>query len=401
MKILHTSDWHLGHRLLEQSQYEEQFRFLNWLKEHISDNQIDILLVAGDIFDTGVPSTQSQKLYYDFLINLNKTNCKHIIIIGGNHDAPGTIDAPKELLNALSIRVLGKVADKIEDEVFELSVNDQKIILAPVPYLRDQDIRRAVAGESFEQIGDRYKKALINHYAEVAEYCKSIKKENTPVIAMGHLFVKGGSTSDSEQTIYVGNLGDIGVMDFPDIFDYVALGHLHRPQKVGKLDHIRYSGSPYKLSFSETGYSKKIVTIETEREKIKDIKEVDTPDFRAIRRIGGTIEECITQLKSVDKEHHNLTPWVEVVLDNHSNTAIGCAEIDKAAEELNLKVLKVTLKNEGKIAGQEKFESTKHIREYSPTEVFKMMCKERKNDLEVNPEIMDAFNEVLQIVTES
>jgi len=401
MKILHTSDWHLGHRLRDQSQYEEQFNFLNWLEGYINDNQIDILLVAGDIFDTGIPSAQSQKLYYDFLINLKKTNCKHIIITGGNHDAPGTINAPKELLNALSIHVAGKVADKIEDEVLELSVNGQKIIIAAVPYLRDQDIRRAVAGESFEQIGDRYKAALINHYAEIAEYCKTIKKKNTPIIAMGHLFAVGGSTSKSEQTIYVGNLGDIRAKDFPAIFDYVALGHLHRPQKVGKLDHIRYSGSPYMLSFSETGYSKKIIIIETEKEQIKDIKEVDAPNFREIRRIGGTIEECITQLKSVDKEHHNLPPWVEVVLDNHSNTAIGRAEIDKAAEELNLKVLKVTLKNEGKIAGQEKFESTKHIREYSPTEIFKMMCEEKEYDLEVNPEIMDAFNEVLQIARES
>ncbi len=401
MKILHTSDWHLGHRLRDQSQYEEQFNFLNWLEGYINDNQIDILLVAGDIFDTGIPSAQSQKLYYDFLINLKKTNCKHIIITGGNHDAPGTINAPKELLNALSIHVAGKVADKIEDEVLELSVNGQEIIIAAVPYLRDQDIRRAVAGESFEQIGDRYKAALINHYAEIAEYCKTIKKKNTPIIAMGHLFAVGGSTSKSEQTIYVGNLGDIRAKDFPAIFDYVALGHLHRPQKVGKLDHIRYSGSPYMLSFSETGYSKKIIIIETEKEQIKDIKEVDAPNSREIRRVSGTIEECITQLKSVDKEHHDLTPWAEVVLDNHSNTAIGRAEIDKAAENLGLEVLKVTLKNEGKIAGHEKFENTKDIKELSPTEVFKMMCKEKKYDIEGNPEIMDAFNEVLQIVKES
>ena len=398
MKILHTSDWHLGHRLHEQSQFEEQLLFLNWLNGYISSNYIDILLVSGDVFDTGVPSTQSQKMYYDFLVTLTKTNCKRIIIIGGNHDAPGTINAPKELLKALSIHVVGKATGNIKDEIFDISVNTEEVIIAAVPYLRDQDIRRAVAGESFEQIGDRYKTALKIHYNQVAEYCKTIKKENIPIIAMGHLFALGGFTSDSEQSIYIGNLGDIGANDFPAIFDYVALGHLHRPQKVGDNDFIRYSGSPNKLSFSEIGHDKKIVTIETETGEITNIKEIILPEFREILRVSGTIDECIAGLKSIDAAKHGLTPWVEVVLDNQSNTKIGYVEINKSAENLDLEVLKVTLKNERKIAGLEKLiNNSKHIKELSPIEVFKMKCKEQNFDLEDNPEIFDAFNEVLQI----
>ena len=402
MKILHTSDWHLGHRLHEQSQFEEQLKFLSWLEDYIDNNHIDILLVSGDVFDTGVPSTQSQKMYYDFLVNLKKTNCKHIIITGGNHDAPGTINAPRELLNALSIHVIGKATDNIKDEVFELSINNEKIIIAAVPYLRDQDIRRAVAGESFEQIGDRYKAALKNHYNQLAEYCKTIKKENTPIIAMGHLFAIGGFTSESEQSIYVGNLDYIGAEDFPDIFDYVALGHLHRPQKVGNKDHIRYSGSPIMLSFSEIGHEKKIVEIETENQKIANIKEVSLPGFREILRINGTVKECISRLKSIDTDNHDLTPWVEVVLDNQSNSTIAYVEINKAAENLDLEVLKVTLKNERKIAGLEQLiDNSKHIKELSPIEVFKMKCKEQNFDLENNPEIFDAFSEALQMAVGS
>ena len=398
MKILHTSDWHLGHRLHEYSQFEEQLLFLNWLNGYISNNYIDILLVSGDVFDTGVPSTQSQKMYYDFLIALTKTNCKHIIITGGNHDAPGTINAPKELLNALSIHVVGKATDNIEDEIFDISSNNEEVIIAATPYLRDQDIRRAVAGESFDQIGNRYKTALKNHYNEVADYCKSIKKENVPIIAMGHLFALGGFTSESEQSIYIGNLGDIGANDFPGIFDYVALGHLHRPQKVGGNNHIRYSGSPIKLSFSEIGYDKKIVEIEIETGEISNIKEVAIPEFREMLRVSGTIDECIAGLKKTDAANHSLTPWVEVVLDNQSNTTTGYVEINKVAENLDLEVLKVTLKNERKIAGLEKLiNNSKHIKELSPIEDFKMKCKEQNFDLDTNPEIFDAFNEVLQI----
>lgn len=401
MKLLHTSDWHLGHRLLEQSQFEEQSLFLNWLEDCINEQNIDVLLVSGDVFDTGVPATQSQKLYYDFLVNLTRTNCQHIIITGGNHDGPGTINAPKELLQALSIHVVGKATDNVEDEVFVLSVNNEKVIIAAVPYLRDQDIRRAISGESFEQLGDRYKTALVNHYNEVANYCVSIKEEHTPVIAMGHLFAIGGSTSDSEQTIYVGNLGDIGAADFPELFDYVALGHLHRAQKIGNHNHIRYSGSPNTLSFSEIGNIKKVIVVETNNGKIKEISEVAIPIFREIRRISGTVEACIAQLKLLDQEIHALTPWVEVVLDNTSNTSIGYAEINKAAENLNLQVLKVTFKNERKMAGLEKLiENARHVKELSPVEVFLLKCKEQDFDITGSPEIMDAFHEVLELAKE-
>lgn len=401
MKILHTSDWHLGHRLHEQSQYEEQRKFLIWLQQCIDEHGIDILLIAGDIFDTGAPSAQSLKMYYDFLVELKQTACTHIVITGGNHDAPGTINAPKELLHALSIHVVGKATEEVKDEVFELTVKDENILVAAVPYLRDQDIRRAVAGESFEQIGDRYKHALVDHYTRVAEYCQSIKKADTPVIAMGHLFALGGSTSDSEQTIYVGNLGDIGAEDFPELFDYVALGHLHRAQLVGKRDHIRYSGTPYALSFSEVGQQKKVLVIQTKADNVTDIQDVEVPDFRVLFRVSGTLEQCTGELYEIDKQEHKLTPWVEVVLDNQSNTSIGFSEVNKAAELLDLEVLKVSLKTVRKTEGLEQLMAqTKDLKTLSPIEIFKMKCKEQDFDLDAHQEILDAFNEVLQIANE-
>ncbi len=401
MKILHTSDWHLGHRLHEQSQYDEQLMFLNWLEELIQSQKIDVLLISGDVFDTGVPSNQSLKLYYDFLINLKKTNCEHIVITGGNHDAPGTLNAPKELLETLSIHVVGKAAEHIQEEVFNLNVKDEHVIIAAVPYLRDQDIRRAVAGESFEQLDDRYKSALKNHFNEIAEYCQTIKAQNSSIIAMGHLFAIGGTTSESEQTIYVGNLGNIRASDFPPIFDYVALGHLHRPQIIDGNQHIRYSGSPYILSFSEVGQTKKMILLETKNGEINSMEELSIPNFRNIQRISGNLEECIAQLNALDTEKHELTQWVEVVLDNSSNAGIGYSDIQKACENLDLEVLKVSLKNERNIAGLERLlENTQHIKELSPVEVFKLKCKEQNFDVDSNPEIMDAFYELLHIVQE-
>ena len=398
MKILHTSDWHLGHRLYEQSQNDEQLAFLTWLKQCIIDQHIDILLVSGDIYDTGVPSTQSQKLYYDFLVGLQSTCCKHIIITGGNHDAPGTINAPKALLEALSIKVVGRATEHPSDEVFKLQVNNEEIIVAAVPYLRDQDIRRAVSGESFDQIENRYKQALTNHYNTVGAYCETIKTEQTPVIAMGHLFAIGGSVSDSELDIYVGNLGHIGANDFPLIFDYIALGHLHKPQRVGQKEHIRYSGSPNILSFSEVGYKKQVLCIETAGNSVSSISPIEIPTFRDIIKLKGTYTHCLTQLGSITSTTP-LTPWIEITLDEPLMTRIQLDELHEKAKQLELDVLKITLKEEGPTKGLEQLLSeSKKVKELSPLEVFKLKCKEQEFNLEEHQGVLDAFNEALQIV---
>lgn len=399
MKILHTSDWHLGHRLLEQSQQEEQSLFLDWLLEYIGINGIDILLVSGDIFDVGVPSAQAQKLYYDFLVRLHNTSCKEVIITGGNHDAPSTLNAPKELLNAFSIRVVGKATDNLGEEILKLSANGDDIIVAAIPYLRDQDIRRAIASESAEEINNRYKTALINHFAEVAAYCEAMKTSNIPVIAMGHLFAIGGKTSESEQSIYVGNLGDIGASDFPAVFDYVALGHLHRAQMVGGKNQIRYSGSPYMLSFSEVGQDKNVVEIET-GESLK-IKEVIVPVFRKILQIEGSVESCKAKLEILNAENHVLTPWVEVILNNEKEATTGYKEINDFATNIQPEVLKITVKDERKYdMFKSLVDNAQHIKTFTPLDVFKLKCEEMNVDLDEKPEMLDAFNEILQLVTE-
>lgn len=397
MKILHTADWHLGHRLHEQSQVEEQTLFLSWIENYIIDQKIDVLLISGDIFDTGAPSNQSLEMYYSFLVRLNNTTCKSIIITGGNHDSPGTLNAPKHILNALSIKVVGKATENIEDEVFEIEVNGEKVIICAVPYLRDGDIRRAVAGESFEDLSDKYKAALINHYQASAEQCELINTSKAPVIAMGHLFATGGSVSDSEQNIYVGTLGHIGAEDFQIYFDYIALGHLHRPQIIGGNDKVRYSGSPHILSFSEIKYDKKVIVLTIEDNKISDIKDDVVPRFREFYKLEGTIAACIAAFPDVISNPYGLTPWVEIVLNEENN--INTEDLKIAAEAYSFEILKTALKTQRRIKGiEELLEETKSIKELLPIEVFKLKCKEIGYDLESRPEIEDAFNEIFQSV---
>jgi len=397
MKILHTADWHLGHRLHEQTQVEEQTLFLKWIHEYIENEKIDVLLISGDIFDTNAPSNQSLEMYYNFLIKLKSTSCQSIIITGGNHDSPGTLNAPKHILNALSIEVVGKSTEDIEDEVFEIDINGEKVIVGAVPYLRDGDIRKAIAGESFEELTDKYKQALINHYNQSAEQCQLINTSNAPVIAMGHLFATGGSVSESEQNIYVGSLGHIGAGDFPTYFDYIALGHLHRPQIIGGNENVRYSGSPNILSFSEIKYDKKIVVLTIENNEISAINDVLVPRFRNFYKIEGTVQECIEQYPNLISNEYALIPWAEIALTEEHN--INTDELKKAAEPFPFEILKTALKNQRRLRGiEELLEETKSIKELLPTEVFKLKCKEIGYDLEDNPAIEDAFNEILQSV---
>tara|TARA_B110000240_G_scaffold107685_1_gene121230 strand:- start:915 stop:2117 length:1203 start_codon:yes stop_codon:yes gene_type:complete len=397
MKILHTADWHLGHRLHENSQLEEQTLFLKWIENYINDEKIDVLLISGDIFDSASPSNQSMKMYYNFLMKLKGTACKSVIITGGNHDSAGILNAPKELLEALSIKVVGKATENIKDEVFEIDINNEKVIIAAVPYLRDGDIRRAVAGESFENLTDKYKTALINHYQAAAEQCKSINTNNAPVIAMGHLFAVGGTISDSEQNIYVGTLGHIGAADFPMYFDYIALGHLHRPQVIGGNEKVRYSGSPNILSFSEVNYDKKVLVLTVEDNEITNVKDAVVPCYRNFYRITGNMTECMEQFPNLISNSYELTPWVEIMLkENHS---INTDALKKEAEKYSFEILKIALKKQQTNIGiEELLKNTKSIKELLPRDVFKLKCKEMGVNLDEKSQVLDAFNEILQAV---
>ena len=179
MKLLHTSDWHIGRTLYGRKRYEEFEAFLAWLAEMIQRNEIDVLLVAGDIFDTSAPSNRAQELYYRFLWKVAPSSCRHVIIVAGNHDSPSFLNAPKALLRALDVHVIGSPSESLEDEVLVLR-NEQdvpELIVCAVPYLRDKDIRVAEAGESVEDKERNLLVGIRNHYAAIAALAERKRME--------------------------------------------------------------------------------------------------------------------------------------------------------------------------------------------------------------------------------
>lgn len=273
LTILHTSDWHLGRRLYGRMRYEEFEAFLSWLQETISAQKVDVLIVAGDIFDTMTPSNRAQALYYEFLGKVSKLCCEHIVIVAGNHDSPTFLDAPSKVLKFLNVHVIGTACDDLNDEVLVLDAIDgtPHCIIAAVPYLRDRDVRGSHAGESADSKDTNVIKGIRAHYDEVAsiakarqEHLSDAHQRHIPIIATGHLFAAGSKTTEDDgvRDLYVGSLGQISADMFDDGFDYVALGHLHVPQRVGGCEHIRYSGSPIAMGFGEAKQQKQVLLVE-------------------------------------------------------------------------------------------------------------------------------------------
>ncbi|MCE2694416.1 MAG: exonuclease SbcCD subunit D C-terminal domain-containing protein [Verrucomicrobiaceae bacterium] len=253
MRILHTADWHLGARLVERDRLPEHAAFLDWLIDTLRAEKIDALLVSGDVFDAANPPQDAVALYFDFLKRLADLKTVKAVITGGNHVSASHRNAPRELLKRFDVHVFGHAG---ENNVVDLG----GAVVAAVPFLRERDLRQATAGETITAVHEQVRAAIRAHYATQLAACRDLAQGRL-VIAMGHLTVLGATTSDSERDIHIGNLGAVGA-DLFNGFDYTALGHLHRPQKVAGIETIRYSGSPVALSFSEAADAKSVVILD-------------------------------------------------------------------------------------------------------------------------------------------
>jgi exonuclease SbcD len=316
MIVLHTSDWHLGKRLHKMDLKQDHKFFFDWLIQIIAEKEVELLIVAGDIFDTAYPSQESLELYYHFLSRLIQLECK-VIVTGGNHDSPSTLNAPSEILKHLDIQVVGGNEPDLNKQLIPLyNVNREvQLVVAAVPFLRDQDLRLEGPEDTIEQRIEQVRNAIIQHYRSLAELSARLYP-GKPAIAMGHLFASGVTTSESEREIQVGNLAAIDVADLPDYFRYYAFGHIHKAQWIGEHDYIRYCGSPIALSFTEADYSREVLLLDTEKpftykQQVSYVPQaISIPVFRKLARLKGTFQELEEQLQTL--EISQLPSFVEI-----------------------------------------------------------------------------------------
>ncbi|MNV12392.1 Nuclease SbcCD subunit D [compost metagenome] len=345
MRVLHTSDWHIGRTLYGRKRYEEFEAFLTWLAETIQQNEIDALLVAGDVFDTSAPSNRAQALYYRFLCRVAASSCRHVVVVAGNHDSPSFLNAPKELLKALDVHVVGSSTESLEDEVLVLR-NEQdapELIVCAVPYLRDRDIRVAEAGESVEDKERKLIDGIRTHYAAVAALAEQKREElgvDIPIVGTGHLFTAGGQTVDGDgvRELYVGTLAHVTAGIFPANFDYLALGHLHVPQKVNGSETIRYSGSPLPMGFGEAKQQKSVCQVEFHSTSAS-VQLVDVPMFQKLERVKGDwdgISSRILELSATDSQG-----WLEVIYDGIEVIGDLRERLEEAISGTQMEILRI------------------------------------------------------------
>ena len=321
MRILHSSDWHIGRYLYERKRYEEFEAFFEWLLEQIEILRIDVLLVAGDIFDVAVPNNRAQQIYYHFLAKLNQSCCQHAVIIAGNHDSPSFISASKEVLKSLRVHVVGTVTENIADEIISVynAQDELELLVCAVPYLRDKDVRKVQAAESIEDKSNKLIIGIKEHYHAVTKlavekrevyYAERGTDKKIPILGMGHLFAAGGSPGEGVRDLYVGSLGYINQEVFPVELDYVALGHLHIAQKVAGLDKIRYCGSPLAMGFAEAKQEKKLLIIDFDDRGEAKIEELIIPKFQRLEKVLG--DEQLINSKISEFISASESIWLEV-----------------------------------------------------------------------------------------
>ncbi len=402
MRILHTADWHLGRVLYGKKRYEEFEAFLNWLADAITDHQVDVLLIAGDVFDTSTPSNKAQSLYYQFLHKVARGQCRHIVIIGGNHDSPSFLNAPKTLLQALDVHVVGAVPDNLADEVITL-YHDEKpeAIICAVPYLRDKDIRLLEAGENIDDKNAKLIEGIRTHYADVCAIAEEKQREfldqgfeNVPIIGMGHLFTAGAQTVDGDgvRELYVGSLAHVGRDLFPQSLDYLALGHLHVPQKVGGAEHIRYSGSPIPMGYGEIKQDKQVLLVDFEDKKI-NVTPLLVPRFQELVKIVGNVMEIQQTIERLKIEQSKA--WLEIEYNGKEIVNNLRELLDESLVGSDLEILRIKNKRlMDRVIQGEMDEET--LEDLNPEDVFLRCLTAFEVEEDEQKELINAYHEILQ-----
>ena len=400
MKILHTADWHIGKTLHKFPLQDQLMLFLDWLYALIKKEGIDVLLVSGDVFDLANPSTADRALYYRFLRRLSELNLQ-VIITGGNHDSVGLLNAPKEVLEALNVTVVGGATEDLKDELVPVKGLDgeTKLIVAAVPFLRDKDLRHRETDDQFENRTEAIREGIKRHYAELAALAQEAYPE-LPAMAMGHLYTIGADPSESERDIHIGNTAAVDASAFPAHFQYVALGHIHRPQVIGKNEFIRYSGSPIPLSFSEKNDKKTVLIVELEKGQFKNPEVVPVPAFRALKKFTGSLEEVREKLEHYQPDFE-LPSFVEIEVTEatFSSVIIGQVEELKNVFEANgsFRILKTrTHFSSGTKDTAELFHESESIEDLSPRDVFLKKLEAEEVDQEKADMLVEAFQELIE-----
>lgn len=409
MKILHTADWHIGQLFHEYDRTYEHQQFLNWLVDTLQTEQIDVLLISGDIFDISNPSASSIKMFYSFLNKAIKLNSDlQIVITAGNHDSASRLEAPKPLLESSNVHIIGLVEKDAEGNIdyqkLLVPIHDDsknvKIWCLAIPFLRMGDYPTIL------NCANPYTEGVTALYKDAFEYASLKKQDRQTIIAMGHLHTHHAEVSDLDKTerLIMGGVECIPATAFHQDIKYVALGHIHKAQRIGGKEHIRYSGSPLPMSFSELNYKHQVIVFELD-EEISELKSIEIPLSVPLQRIPQTplpLHEVIGLLDNLPIMDNNLqtVPFLEVrILLDGPEPALR-HKVETALAGKRVRLAKIDVKYPASTLQAPEFITPDELSGLQPIDVFGKVYQSRYN-IDVPNDILQLFKQVAEEVNQT
>lgn len=395
-RFIHTSDWHLGQSFMGKSREAEHRALLDWLVQIITQEQIDAVIIAGDIFDTSTPASYARALYNEMAEALLKTSCQ-LVIIGGNHDSAAVLAENQNLLKHFNVHVVPAVAKNPKELVIPLhnAQGEVAALVCALPFIRPRDLVRTHDDASHQNVQAELIKQIRMSYQAVYDEAQKLNLA-VPIIGTGHLTTFGAEISESVRDIYVGTLKHFPVDAFPP-FDYLALGHIHRSQTVGGIEHFRYSGSPIALSFDELGRDKEVLAVSFDDDKQANVLPINVPVFQPMALVKGTLDSIEDQLETLSLSEKTL--WVEIQVEQQGylsdlNQRIDAMLVGKPIEVLRIRRLPTHETSGAKREQNETLEELKH------EEVFARRLAETEVTPAEKTELTALYQQVVQRMEE-
>lgn len=408
MRILHTSDWHLGQHFMGKSRQVEHQQLIDWLVQQVDEQAVDAVLIAGDIFDTGAPPSYARELYSQLVVRLHGAGVA-LLLLGGNHDSVATLGESRALLACLSTTVVGAASDP-EAQVVVLprrgGLKEPGCVVCAVPFIRPRDVLLSLPGQSAQDKQDSLQTAIQAHYTAVFDAASRQRAaleaqvgRKLPIIATGHLATVGASSSESVREIYVGSLNAFPSTAFAG-GDYIALGHIHQSQKVGGLDHIRYCGSPIPLSFDEVRHTKEVLLVDLNADGLQAITSLPVPCFQPLASVSGNLVALAEKIQATALQGtHECPVWLEVTVAEDDYLSDLPARIETLTDGLAVEVLRIRRQRSNAAAALSSA-ARETLDELSPLDVFARRLAQEELADDLKAALVERYKSVLTSLQE-
>lgn len=401
MRILHTSDWHLGQHFIGRSRAAEHQAFLNWLVEQVSQLQIDAIIVAGDIFDTATPPSYARELYNQFIVQLQPTGCQ-LLLLAGNHDSVAVLSESKDLLACLNVQVIPSVMTDIAQQLCVLHNRQQQpaALVAAIPFIRARDVLQSQGGQSERDKQLSLQQAIAAHYQQLYLQAEQYNQQHNlalPIVMTGHLTTLGVSRTESVRDIYIGTLEAFAADQFPAA-DYIALGHIHQAQQVKAASDIRYSGSPIALSFDEAKQQKQLWLIEFNG-KQKQVTSISIPCFQPLLSIKSDLVSLEKKLElGIAELAEGERLWLEIVVTETDAYLTDLQQrVEQLCTDLPLELLRLR-RQRSATTGLLSQQNQQSLAELTPAEVWQARLSQEQLTAEQEQQLTQLHQQVLATV---